>query len=46
MESITNGWEDNSGDSRPSFTDIIRNCRREISKWRKNNHFGGEEQIS
>ena len=46
IESITLGWSDNNGDTRPGIVEQISNCRREIAKWRKNNPPYGKEKIS
>lgn len=35
MESITEGWKDNSGIFQHHFVEKIRNYRRNISRWRK-----------
>lgn len=46
MESITEGWENDSGNIQHHFVDKIRNCRRNILRWRKNNASNGEKKIS
>lgn len=46
METMESGWELNLGENNPLFMDRISNCRREVSKWRKNNITRGEEKIS